>query len=1678
MEWTKTHTGVLKQALEHVLGTPQQGALAFVRCLAPKVIEQLARDPSFAPRGWTVKRVADVCEPAHRTVTADQAVEVREGKQEPTLLLVDTQRAGAGMDGIYSAATEVLEDSLFDQARRIAARLITSRSSAASRRFAEQAVKKARRFGQVSISEWLQFDFLCRVAEEGNHPGGYLYLLGLWPVHPTDDVSDKDLLEVSRVFVDRLFGLAATSLTPAQRIETLRLYRPTQAQLDQLEAYLHSVAGLPLLDALAKLEDQRNLWVGVLRLEPAGRHVDSIEIVPWRTKTKKLAKWSGLVDAGSPGEPPLFLLRSDAEKTGDYSKLEVRWKTRPQQVEKGAVEYRVSVQTGLGEEITDQTVVHSGKEEQKCRFTNDDFSAISEDARIPAKIVISVVGGDSVEEQETEEFIIEFGSPPETQHAGAGKRLRAFSEGLVEVSKDIATRVADSLPDHTHEGKDCVTLRVQDAGKSFRVHRPSLVAEVEKDWTERGGAIGRWVVSVRRSGEPAGPARFVPIEPVAVKGTSDVESAWGRVKYASRRLAEHFGRSGGGPGQVYSESSKVFETIVREYILAWAAALDVAEPGLALAQTVEIQSLSRRTIGLIVLPAHPLRVAWHAAYDNLVLHSAFEHHATAKHIRDEFAVLDGAMFPPFLPGIENGPPFIFADTLGFHTVGMVPATDKEPKATVALLARALDQTNLADTVPSIGNQSATVLGNEILKYLECHDVGRLITLHALRPGDGMTVARALGRVHQHYEQAATSEGDETAGETPRQPPAFNLELYPSRQQQGVAGRYIAAIRERRRAGSPGIPAEDRWLLESATLPGGVRLPYLRWARKDAEEPAAPAHLAIAFDTFESSVAVEDQAVPGSPSLLYAYGLLSFFQRRYLPKPSPSWIGWVNCSAEGEKHPSERGHTDRLHRLHAAVLGCVARSLGRPDGQPVLKTVISPEKEHNLRTLHRRCDWVITLDRSAGIEYFDSPQDDPEVYDAYVIDCVPEREDLGCLQLITSTGSIDEVRLLLDKALDQMGLSRSRRNAEFLMRQLKALSGRLAIRLTGQNTAVCELVALAMSRANCEHAPSDDRCWTALHDGFFVPVDDVRDLLPPVADHRSSSPSSLHPSPRPDLIFVTTGQRGGLVLRFIEVKYRRHLRDARSSELLRSIHEQVAALRSKWDQYYSDKKVCPGFIAVRRAKLARVLHFYLDKAHRHGLPNDRHRALKSEINRLVEKGTRYTFAPSSGQDRGWVFCPECAASQPLEISPSPSDIPIFLFGPALLPDSHPTPTIRPSSELIRPSPRQSEAAPPPATVSTPDPSKSDDNDDHRSGPGDAATSTLAICLGTDQFTGADVNWDVTTRGNPHLLVAGLPGMGKTTCLLNICKHMVAADVLPIIFSYHQDIDDRLQHSVEKIRFADFQGLGFNPLRVIDRTSPFGYLDVAGALRDIFAAIFPEIGDIQAERIRKAIKESFLEIGWGNPGTDLAGLAEPPFRRFLEILRSEQKPDRGLRALLSRLEELADYGFFDTGGGQPSIWESDAPVVIRIHKTQNANLQNAFASLVFYGLYKDMFRRGLKDRITHVVVFDEAHRAARLKLIPTMAKECRKYGISLVLASQEARDFHASLFSAVANYLVLKLNEPDAKALVRNVASSQQERTLIDKIKQMDRFKALYFSEGRSRPSLVKLKPESPGLTPDH
>jgi len=483
----------------------------------------------------------------------------------------------------------------------------------------------------------------------------------------------------------------------------------------------------------------------------------------------------------------------------------------------------------------------------------------------------------------------------------------------------------------------------------------------------------------------------------------------------------------------------------------------------------------------------------------------------------------------------------------------------------------------------------------------------------------------------------------------------------------------------------------------------------------------------------------------------------------------------------------------------------------------------------------------------------------------------------------------------------------------------------------------------------------------------------------------------------------------------------------------------------------------------------LLGFYLDKARRHHLDGDTHQRLRRQIDKLITDGSNFGAAMPNGSDVGYVFCPELRTAHPESIGKREDEkAEVYLFGPAPLPEvglggittpARPSSGSKSSTEISASTDLASdsdEAATPSAT----------------SGPGtvqvatelDAVVGPVTVGLGQHVATGEEVQWRVSIEGNPHLMVLGLPGMGKTTSLISIFRQLAVAGIIPIVFSYHHDIDERLAEELGGVESVDYQELGFNPL-LVDPTSPVAHIDAASELRDIFAAIFPDLGDLQTEEIRQAIKQSYADQGWGQ-GDFTSAPPPPSFQAFFDILAAKPKPNAGLMA---RLNELNDYGFFSAAGEVRSLLDVRRPVVLRIHRTSNELLQRAFSSFVLYSIYKEMFRRGVQRHLTHAVVFDEAHRASRLKLLPTMAKECRKYGLALIVASQEARDFDSSLYASIASYLALRVTENDARVIARLVSVSGTKARVVDRLKQLPKFHALYFTEGESRPVQIALTP---------
>ena len=414
--------------------------------------------------------------------------------------------------------------------------------------------------------------------------------------------------------------------------------RPNNEQKGKLHDILNRSKTASPLKMMAELGD--DLRIGKIEVVDP-ENIESIKIASWMGKNGRPFTWSGLKQEDD-DEVPCLRIDPNAKESGKYSKLTVKWKVKPEGIGKNDIFYRIVVMAG-DEEITEPVdQPHSGRSEEKIIFTNDSFTSLDEQVSISsAKVVISVLDKEKVN-AESEIFSIVSGeTESEEEKESTGKQVRTFSEGAIDLEDRrniaISARPLDKSKNGKIDPKDflALTLRENDRNKNYRVFYPPLMQEVEKQWVAGNGALGRWTIKVRESGDWAREKDALEFKPVEGFARID-KSQHERLMAASAKMSRLFGLCGG-PGQIYDEkNAEIFDT-VSGYLNGWSDVFSKNDdPNLTLCHTVEVQSLSERTIGLIVLPSHPLRVAWHAAYDNLLLHAAFEESKDAFSAKDFF----------------------------------------------------------------------------------------------------------------------------------------------------------------------------------------------------------------------------------------------------------------------------------------------------------------------------------------------------------------------------------------------------------------------------------------------------------------------------------------------------------------------------------------------------------------------------------------------------------------------------------------------------------------------------------------------------------------------------------------------------------------------------------------------------------------------------------------------------------------------------------------------------------------------------------------------------------------------------------------------------------------------------------------------------------------------------------
>lgn len=631
---------------------------------------------------------------------------------------------------------------------------------------------------------------------------------------------------------------------------------------------------------------------------------------------------------------------------------------------------------------------------------------------------------------------------------------------------------------------------------------------------------------------------------------------------------------------------------LRQEILAYAAEYgkllqdaerDVAEDakrwpervGLAAIDTIRLSlpSLSEQTsVAILLAPTHPLRVLW-------LLQLGLLGEYWLRQLQDR---AENAPPPEIREALQGGlqplniPPVLFdRRRVGYLQAGAIapgwdiylPAEITDKQAAIARLSRALACS--PRTPGTIAR--ARELGARIESYLQQHPYIDQLQINVFNPGDGTTVVELLSVLDARYPDLR-----------------YDVRLFSDENRDDVG---VALDQLVNPEVTVGETAEK--YSQSSRYPLHPSLVYSKNRITDflAEPRAFQAHLSVLLDVFHPRV---DVCAPfEEPAANNLYGLVQ--DETVHSSGAQGRFAWERQVVPGlGKELSEGSQEGRvLSEALAATQRFVAALGASPSvvsGRvPTLRLDLSVGGQNLLYEIHRASDWVLTIDRHLGLDYYDSAPD-PESPSApgILLDFTPEFPTGDNATLMLTTRVDEEIDRLVAPVLQRLDLEQPgcpRRVVEWL----RSLSGRLAMRLLSAPIASQGVIGMALARAFLER-------MDLLEDTIVIPVDaHVRLLQKATPDDESKT--------RTDLILVRRVEtRRQFEFALVEVKCSAGQLTTSSYQALREeMRGQLQQTQSALAALFDPSLQTPDRLErpVRNQLLGRWLQFYVGRARRYG-----------------------------------------------------------------------------------------------------------------------------------------------------------------------------------------------------------------------------------------------------------------------------------------------------------------------------------------------------------------------------------------------------------------------------------------------------------------------------------------------
>lgn len=730
-----------------------------------------------------------------------------------------------------------------------------------------------------------------------------------------------------------------------------------------------------------------------------------------------------------------------------------------------------------------------------------------------------------------------------------------------------------------------------------------------------------------------------------------------------------------------------------------------------------------------------------------------------------------------------------------------------------------------------------------------------------------------------------------------------------------------------------------------------------------------------------------------------YGLLNRWMAKTISErgiyKTIFWIP-VGKAARFERHPVDGTLTDliiELNRTSTSVLGFLIDGNYNTNQICCLKCLIGPDEKGFIEYLHIQSDWVITIDRFLGPEIFDSPIDPSlsNFSEKFLVEYSPSFvEGLGERMLVSSSW-VEKVSAniinYIDKYFPNLDEQQVGNIVENILKGIKLYSGNLFFDMFRYSDDFKKSLCLAVIVNNLKDQ-------NLLSNKFIIPVNNDLSKNKNLCD-----------------FIVVSMMNEKLLFECCSVE---------SVPSEDAIDRLIDTHNFLYDLFTTDnnEKIAP---ILERSDFVTQMKYYLKKAARYNLIKE-----DNKLTKFFDLFSKLENGKTLPQIKMKIFRIDFNSDSENLILENQDDIEI---------ETH---SLR-SLNLISNSLQNEDSTlgmmndKSEENINEETQKISDENlkrnEDINIDEINSLTSkekssdypsSVNLILGN--VNEQEVKLTVSTKGSPHIIILGIPGQGKTVTINSILTQLTKQGVGSIVFDFHGQFSSQTnpvnKSCNPKIWDVLNDKLPFNPFEVditeLNQNFDFYIKMQSAEIADIFEYVC-ELGTIQRYTLYESILSLYKNKFNSNDGLNIK------IEDLKRKLKQKEK-DNNVKNVLARTSKLLEMEFFTENLKWDILSSTKDGLILNLKSLGEGTVQNAVSAFVLRKIYKEILKWDETDKMKLAIVLDEAHRLSKDITLPLIMQEARKFGVMVVIASQNLNHFHPNVIGNVGTKILFRTNAP--------------------------------------------------------